>query len=85
MKGTKDRAKLFAGYEKAASRWKTVSDCYIHSRTGDVSVATDRLIECHKKHPSLLNVMDAERYWQMSRFFDFDKILKFASEVSKAE
>lgn len=77
--------KLFAGHEKAASRWKVVSDCYIHSKTGDVSVATDRLIECHKKHPSLLKVMDAERYWQMSRFFDFNKILKFVSEVSKAE
>lgn len=75
--------KLFAGYEKAASRWKVVSDCYIHSKTGDVSVATDRLIECHKKHPSLLKVMDAERYWQMSRFFDFDKIQKFAAEESR--
>lgn len=84
--GDLERAKkLFSGYDKAPSRWKTVSDCYIYSKTGDVSVATDRLIECHKKHPSLINVMDAERYWQLARFFNFDKILKFAADESKNE
>lgn len=77
--------RLVAGFEecsKSQSRWKTVSECYIHSRTGSVGVATDRLLDCHKHHPSLIRIMDAERCWHLPQFFDWGKIWKCASEES---
>lgn len=66
---------ICAGYKNASGRWRQVADCYYMSATGDVVRATGMLLKCNSSFPTVIFVMDVERHWRLSRWFDVPRIV----------
>ena len=66
--------KLYKGYGKNGERWRDVADCYFLSATNSQVRASKHLLECNKRHPSLIVILNSFSYWGLNHWFDVGEI-----------